>query len=198
MRGNHTLRFARGATLHYWCHYRESLTGSNQRTCLDDGTWSGYEPACEQRSELQTECTTTAAEVVGPAGVPVRVQCPPGCAAADDGVVYGTGIYRSDSHMCAAAVHAGKLSMAGGSVLVINNGRYSNFLRSKAHGMHSLAAVAAGDSFRFEGRVVPDSLTLQSASYGGAALGFAPSRAGVVACAAMAWFTTAARLAAVQ
>jgi hypothetical protein len=58
-------------------------------------------------------CATTGSGIALAPGSSVRVACPAGCAA--EGTVWGSGPYSDDSYVCAAGVHAGVITDAGGS-----------------------------------------------------------------------------------
>ena len=38
--------FSSSQTIHYWCDLGYNLTGSENRTCTEFGTWSGTRPFC--------------------------------------------------------------------------------------------------------------------------------------------------------
>lgn len=77
----------------------------------------------------------------------MKVKCPP-CKL--DDIVWGSAIYRSQSPLCTAATHAGKITEKGGQLIVVNNGVYSAFLGSKAHGVNSHTRMEPSVSIRFE------------------------------------------------
>ena len=61
--------------------------------------------------------TTNATEYRGSLGQPVSVRCPPG---GTQRSVWGTDIYTDDSSVCAAGVHAGRISLAEGGVVTFD------------------------------------------------------------------------------
>lgn len=69
--------------------------------------------------------------------------------------VWGTDIYTSDSAICAAAVHAGILTMGGGTVYVrLERGRQS-YAGTTRNGITSQAHGPARGSFRIERNTAP-------------------------------------------
>ncbi|KAH6946609.1 hypothetical protein HPB50_014200 [Hyalomma asiaticum] len=77
-----------------------------------------------------------------------RVHCPPGCGLVS-GSVIGSYQYHVLSSLCRAAVHAGRLNNAGGTVHVRATGAYADFASSTAHGVSSANFSTLGASFRF-------------------------------------------------
>ncbi len=91
--------------------------------------------------------TTNATSHRGSNGKRVTVVCPSNTSAA--GSVWGDGIYTDDSSICAAAVHAGKLGLSGGSVTIeIHPGR-ANYTAARRNGVTSNRWAAWRGSFIF-------------------------------------------------
>lgn len=65
---------------------------------------------------VAVDCTTNAQGLAGDPGSSVSITCPAGCSGG--GTVWGTGVYSDDSAVCPAAIHAGVLTDAGGSVTI--------------------------------------------------------------------------------
>eukprot|EP00927_Polykrikos_kofoidii_P050479 TRINITY_DN44396_c0_g1_i1.p1 TRINITY_DN44396_c0_g1~~TRINITY_DN44396_c0_g1_i1.p1 ORF type:complete len:663 (-),score=100.87 TRINITY_DN44396_c0_g1_i1:64-2052(-) len=73
-------------------------------------------------------------------GTSVVVNCTGGCETKD--LVSGTGIYSSESAICAASTHAGVIGSGGGDVVVTVGHGQDAFFGSKANGVTSADAVA--------------------------------------------------------
>lgn len=77
----------------------------------------------------------------------VVVHCPPGGTPA---VVWGTDVYTDDSSVCSAAVHAGRLTLAGGGTVRIQIGPGKEaFHGSVRNGVATSDYGAWGGSFTF-------------------------------------------------
>ena len=57
------------------------------------------------------------------------------CAAGASGAVYGSNRYTADSSICTAAVHAGKVPAAGGTVEIVVGGACPSFPGTAANGV---------------------------------------------------------------
>ncbi len=68
------------------------------------------------RSAQRADCTLAARDVPGEPGQKRFVECPAGCAERYH-AVWGSDLYSDDSSVCAAAIHAGAITAAGGVVL---------------------------------------------------------------------------------
>jgi hypothetical protein len=102
-----------------------------------------------------------------PAGVPVGGACPATidrfdgyaagqefactCPATSSGTLYGTGVYTTDSSLCAAAVHAGAIPATGGAVKAVKAAGCPKYVSTSAHGITSTAWGAYDSSFYFAG-----------------------------------------------
>jgi len=64
----------------------------------------------------RTGWSQTASYLRGHNGVRYHFRCPAGGSL---GVVWGTNVYTDDSSVCTAAVHAGKITRAGGGLVLI-------------------------------------------------------------------------------
>jgi hypothetical protein len=79
-------------------------------------------------------------------GVRVRFDCPGGGAAA--GSVYGSDLYTDDSPVCGAGVHAGRISLAAGGVVVIEiRAGAASYAASTRYGVATNAYAAYDGSF---------------------------------------------------
>jgi hypothetical protein len=98
------------------------------------------------------ETTTWSANASGLAGQVGKVftwTCPANGAAG--GTVYGSGPYTTDSPVCPAAVHAGKISFdKGGSVTFQIRGGSPSYEASTRHGIATHAWGSYGSSFTFD------------------------------------------------
>src|SRR3954467_13996727 len=65
---------------------------------------------------IQAGCTFNGNQLQGAPGQVFQVACPPGCQ--DQGGLWGTDIYTTDSAICRAGIHAGAISPAGGTLAV--------------------------------------------------------------------------------
>ncbi|XP_037106601.1 limulus clotting factor C-like [Syngnathus acus] len=67
----------------------------------------------------------------------MSVFCPPGCAKLDH-QVYGTWVYKEESHICAAAIHAGVIAdKTGGQCTLLKAPPEKSFKASKQNGILS-------------------------------------------------------------
>ncbi|MDP2341190.1 MAG: LCCL domain-containing protein [Deltaproteobacteria bacterium] len=73
------------------------------------------------------------------------------CGAGAGGSVYGTGVYTTDSSLCAAAVHAGAAPAAGGPVTAKKTGGCAKYTGTTANGVTTTSWGAYGSSFFFGG-----------------------------------------------
>ena len=81
-------------------------------------------------------------------GQQFTLACPPGIGQADS--IWGTDIYTYDSSICTAAVHAGRISLAaGGVVVVLIQPGQSSYTGSLRHGINSSSYGSWGGSFSF-------------------------------------------------
>ena len=89
-------------------------------------------------------CVASGATLYGGLGEAEQLNCPAGCAR---GKVFGTGIYSDDSHVCAAAIHAGVVPPGGGMFTAFIAPGQETYLGSKRHGVTSRKKGAASRSF---------------------------------------------------
>jgi hypothetical protein len=73
------------------------------------------------------------------------------CPATSGGSIYGTGVYTTDSSLCAAAVHAGAAPPTGGPVKAIKAAGCSKYVTTSANGITSSSWGAYESSFYFAG-----------------------------------------------
>ena len=76
--------------------------------------------------------TDTATQYRGANGATFTIQCPAGGQA---GTVWGTDVYSDDSSLCTAALHAGRISLAGGQVTIEIRGGESQYIASTRNGV---------------------------------------------------------------
>jgi hypothetical protein len=109
--------------------------------------------AASAHAQTAVQCGQSAQTLPGDAGTRHTVTCPAGCAT---GSVWGTGTYSDDSSVCMAAIHAGALTSAGGTVSLEIAPGLSEYPPSTANGVTTSRWGAWGRSFRFvtEGAVV--------------------------------------------
>lgn len=96
---------------------------------------------------LDADWTTNATRWPCKTGVTHVVHCLPLGSAVPLGTVYGSGPYTDDSSICAAAVHAGKLTTKGGDVTIELRPGRSKYLGSTAHGVTTTPWGAWGCSY---------------------------------------------------
>lgn len=100
-------------------------------------------PAMAQ-APVALACDQPATNVGGDPGTFVVATCPSGC---NSGAVWGTGVYSDDSHICVAAVHAGVLTTAGGTLVVSIQPGQPEYPASTSNGITSLHWTSWGRSF---------------------------------------------------
>jgi hypothetical protein len=96
---------------------------------------------------IEAGCTFVADAIRGEVGTVHVVSCPSGCS---DAYVWGTDTYSGNSGICAAAIHSGLISPAGGTVAVIKDSRRPAFRGSVRNGIRSHDANDYGSSFRLQ------------------------------------------------
>ncbi|KAL3187049.1 hypothetical protein MRX96_025986 [Rhipicephalus microplus] len=139
--------YANGSAVEVLCDDRFDLVGEHVLECRDDGTWSASLPACVKVSENHVNCETKALDILSSYTAPVRAYCPPGCA--QSGTVIGSVVYHQLSALCRAAVHAGRLNDAGGTVALVASGNFADFGASQANGINSVGSREAAPGFTF-------------------------------------------------
>jgi hypothetical protein len=98
-----------------------------------------------QGGPIEAGCSFTANELKGEPGAIFNISCPANCP--DAGNLWGSDTYTGDSRICKAAVHAGAIPAAGGSVMVrIDPGRPA-YRGSVHYGVHSSDYGSYGRSF---------------------------------------------------
>lgn len=78
-----------------------------------------------------------------------EVEC--GCAAGAQGTVWGTGVYTTDSNLCAAAAHAGAIPAGGGKVKIVRAAGCQAYNGSTANGITTGGWGPYSQSFYFAG-----------------------------------------------
>jgi hypothetical protein len=91
-------------------------------------------------------CRHTGGVLTGEVGKAWRVSCPADCGTS--GSVWGTDVYTSDSPVCAAAIHAGVLTTAGGDATLTMAGAQTSFRGSAQNGITSQDYGAYASSYR--------------------------------------------------
>lgn len=95
----------------------------------------------------ETAWSSTASDYRDKIGTRVRYACPKD---GSPGVVWGTDVYTDDSSVCAAAVHAGLITVAdGGTVVIKVIGPKDTFTGSTKNGVTSQSYGSWGGSFIF-------------------------------------------------
>lgn len=89
----------------------------------------------------------TATRFRGRNGEPIRVVCPGGGTPA---AVWGTEVYTDDSSVCTAALHAGRINPAGGTVLVYPRPGQTAYRGSARNGVETRDFRAFPGSFAFD------------------------------------------------
>nr|BAR45635.1 limulus clotting factor C-like [Niponia nodulosa] len=137
-----------GTKLFYSCTKESILIGSNEMTCGSNSTWSHDRPHCIFVSDQEIVCETKGSDVMSANQAPLRITCPAGCLKTNP-QVWGTVIYKKDSQVCVSAIHAGMITAEGGSVLLVNNGVYNQFVPSSSNGVKTKRYRGASESYRF-------------------------------------------------
>jgi len=96
--------------------------------------------------QARLSCRQTGDVLAGEIGKTWRVTCPSDCSSS--GAVWGTDIYTGDSPVCAAAVHAGVLTTAGGDVTLTVAGPQKAFQGSARNGITSQTYGPYASSYR--------------------------------------------------
>lgn len=141
---------------------QQGYQGSAQNgvTSLDYGQWnlsfqitgaevSGGAPGATPIGARPIDWSTTL-DTLGPLpeGQSLVVHCPPGSSEAP---VWGNGIYTSDSAICRAAQHAGRVSPAsGGTVTLLQAGSRTGFAGTQSNGVTSLSYGPWESSYWFQ------------------------------------------------
>nr|BAR45636.1 limulus clotting factor C-like [Epanerchodus sp. RS-2014] len=137
-----------GTKVTYSCTKGSILIGPSEATCLDNATWTNGRPTCVFVSNQEITCETKGSDVVAANHAPLRISCPDECQK-NNPPIWGTVIYKKDSRICASAIHAGMIPSEGGSVFVVNNGIYNQFVPSSSNGIKTKRLRGAAESYRF-------------------------------------------------
>lgn len=106
----------------------------------------GVVVASSASAQQAITCSTNAQSLSGDPGTEITVTCPAGCTSAS---VWGTGTYSDDSGVCTAAIHAGALTSAGGTVRIRIAPGESSYPASTANGVSTSSWGSWGRSFVF-------------------------------------------------
>jgi hypothetical protein len=85
---------------------------------------------------VEVGCSFIGQNLVGEIGSRHVVSCPAGCSA-KYGNVWGSDVYTAESSVCRAAIHAGLLSDAGGTVAVTLGGSQPSYRGTTKNGIQS-------------------------------------------------------------
>jgi hypothetical protein len=114
------------------------IDSSSDGASVDGGTvpWS--------ESALAYDCTKA-----GVKGMRISFNCP---ASGSAHSMWGTGVYSSDSSVCTAAAHAGRITLAGGGPIVIEmRGGASSYISTYRNSLYSNSAGTTICSFAVVG-----------------------------------------------
>ncbi|MEM1433510.1 MAG: LCCL domain-containing protein [Pseudomonadota bacterium] len=92
-------------------------------------------------------------------------ECPEFTVRDADTEIFGSGRYASDSAICVAAVHAGEIDRAGGTVTVQLNPGLPEYVGSEAHDVRSKAFPQTARSYEFVRSTAVDPLNPVQADY---------------------------------
>jgi hypothetical protein len=113
-------------------------------TCMD-----GVCPATKGGDAVaEITWSATALDLEGPAGTRFDLVCP-ALGDASMGAIWGTDVYTADSSICAAAVHAGMITTAGGPVIIEITAGQAAYAASERNGVTSLSWGSYSRSYRF-------------------------------------------------
>ncbi|XWX02884.1 LCCL domain-containing protein [Aggregatilineales bacterium SYSU G02658] len=103
---------------------------------------------------LQTQPATcdlrVSTDVVNESSIYALFECPAGCTN-EYYAVWGTDVYTGDSYLCAAAIHAGALTDAGGLVLITRLPGREEYTASERNGISTSSWGGWGESFIAQG-----------------------------------------------
>jgi hypothetical protein len=120
---------------------QQSYTGSIQNG-VQTSNWGSY--GSSFRIEPMRAAVEACRAFPGGAGPYV---C--GCAGNEQGSVWGSGPYTSDSNLCTAARHAGVIGTAGGTITVLGLGGLGAYTGSEANGVRTSNWGSYGSSVVF-------------------------------------------------
>jgi hypothetical protein len=153
-----------GLVLVTWAPAQEAYPGSERNgvSTNDYGRWprSFFVQSVDAAGKPTTAATTSLPEgsarvscrmspgnLGGDPGKQWRVSCPAGCG--QNGSVWGTDVYTSDTPICSAAIHAGVVTVAsGGDATITIEGAQPSFKGSARNGITSNDYGQYGASFR--------------------------------------------------
>jgi hypothetical protein len=100
----------------------------------------GVAPPAMQSGAIEAGCTFNGGQLKGEVGSVFQVACPANCQ--DEGGLWGTDTYTSDSSICRAGIHAGLVSPAAGGMVTVRlepgrpayRGSVRNGIRSNDYG----------------------------------------------------------------
>lgn len=137
-----------GTVVGFACNDGYDIVGESVLECRSDGTWSAPMPTCIKVSEEPVTCDTKASDILRSYSVPVRAHCPSGCDQSK-GTVFGTVVYHQLSALCRAALHAGRITTAGGPISIVTAGTFADFVSSSSNEVSSVAFTGAAPGFTF-------------------------------------------------
>jgi hypothetical protein len=152
-----------GTVLVTWAPGQESFAGSERNgvSTNDYGHWprsffvqkidangQPISPAPKPLAEgsARVSCRMSPGTLGGEPGKQWRVSCPAGCDTV--GSFWGTDLYTADSPICAAAIHAGVITAAGGDATITIEGPQKSFKGSARNGITTQDYGEYGGSFR--------------------------------------------------
>ena len=152
-----------GLILVTWAPPQATYVGTTRNgvTSQDYGAWgrsffvqavdAGGKPASPAAlpvpvGNARLSCRQAGGVLTGEVGKAWRVSCPADCGTT--GSVWGTDVYTSDSPVCAAAIHAGVLTAAGGDATLTVAGPQTSFRGSARNGITSQDYGAYASSYR--------------------------------------------------
>ncbi len=95
-------------------------------------------------------CPATYKDLANQGASSTECACPAG--AGQGGTVWGSGVYTTDSSICAAAVHAGAVGASGGSVTLKKSAGCAKYNGTTANGVTTSSWGSFESSFYFAGK----------------------------------------------
>jgi hypothetical protein len=139
-----------------WGSYRASFSVAPAGDAPSSAPSSGFTaPSVNVRQlGLQPQPATcdlrVSTDVINESSVYALFECPAGCDQ-EYYAIWGTDVYTGDSYLCAAAIHAGAISRAGGLVLVTWRPGQESYADSERNGLVSASWGGWGESFITQG-----------------------------------------------
>jgi hypothetical protein len=129
---------------------RSSYTGSSRNgvTSSSFGAWPGSITVSGAIMNCAQSCPSTLTDYRGKTGSVVTCQC--SAEATGSGSVWGTGTYTDDSSLCRAALHAGRVTTAGGTINAVIRAGQSSYTGSTQNGVTSSSYDSWYGSFSFQ------------------------------------------------